>query len=82
MLVKLILFVLPFLRLVSALSNVTAVFGDSRIMYGPSILLSKTTDLIVARRECGLRQTRVVDIIPQRKKAWCLSSSMVCLRHD
>jgi len=66
MLVKLILFALPLLHLVSALTNATAVLGDSHIMYSPlTILLARITNLVVAvRQECGLRQT-VVDIIPQ-----------------
>jgi len=65
----LILFVLPFLRLVSALTNTTAAYGDSRIMYSPltTVLIAKITDLtLVVRQECGPRQTRVVDILPQR----------------
>ena len=63
MLVKLILFVLLFLRLVS---NATA--SDSHIMYSPwtPILLVKITNfVVVVRQECGMKQTRVVDIIPQ-----------------
>ena len=35
MLVKLILFVLPFLPLVWTLANAIAVYGDSHIMYSP-----------------------------------------------
>ena len=68
MLVKLILFVLPFLRIESALTNTTAAYGDSQIMYSPltTVLLAKITNLMaVVRQECGLRQTRVVDIPPQ-----------------
>ena len=64
MLVNLILFVLP---LVWTLANATAVYGDSRIMFcRTTILLVKITDSIaVVRQDCGLKQTRVVDIIPQ-----------------
>ena len=68
MLVTLILFVLPFLHLVSALTNATAVYGDSRIRYGApiTILMAKITNLVViVRQESGIRQERVVDILPR-----------------
>ena len=68
MLVTLILFVLPFLHLVLALTNVTAVYGDSRIRYGApiTILMAKITHLIVVvRLESGVGQERVVDTLPR-----------------